>query len=90
MVRGEGDRLIVSGPVNIDTAPDLVGPGSDLVRGGVRIVDLAGATELDSATISLVLEWQRVGKGGLKVAAAPAAFVKLAKLYGVADLLPAA
>lgn len=92
-VRGDGARVVVSGAVTIDTAPALVAAGGELVQAGATRIDLAAATDIDSAAISLALEWQRVAHAAgraLTIEQAPAAFVKLAKLYGVADLLPAA
>ncbi len=89
-LREEGGRLIVSGALTIDSVPELVAAGAEIVRAGATVVDLSDAGEVDSAALSLVLEWRRTaGDRELRVTGAPAAFDKLAKLYGVADLLPA-
>ncbi|MCX7893751.1 MAG: STAS domain-containing protein [Burkholderiales bacterium] len=91
MIRAEGERIVLEGPLNLSTVPALVGQGAALIRAGASVVDLAAATEIDSSAVALVLEWaresERLGRA-LRVVNAPDAVDKLADLYGVSELLP--
>jgi phospholipid transport system transporter-binding protein len=54
------------------------------------VVDLSGVTEVDSAAVSLLLEWRRMAQAASRRIAfvnIPANVQSLADLYGVADLL---
>jgi phospholipid transport system transporter-binding protein len=85
MVKLDADRLVVSGPVTMDSVPALLAAGAALLD-RVRAVDLGAAAPLDSASVALVLAWQRAAASSgrtLVVENAPAAFENLARLYGV-------
>jgi phospholipid transport system transporter-binding protein len=67
------------------TLPDAVASGSGVLR-----VDASALLELDSSTIALLLQAQRLAQAagrGFEVVAAPAKLVQLAQLYGVDGLL---
>ena len=54
------------------------------------VVDLKGVTEVDSAGVSLLLEWRRAASGAnrqIEFVHLPANLKSLAVLYGVAELL---
>jgi phospholipid transport system transporter-binding protein len=54
------------------------------------IVDLGGVTEVDSAAVSLLLEWRRSARAAnrkIDFTNVPANVKSLAELYGVSDLL---
>ena len=88
MLTREGAVLKVAGPMNIESAAALLNQSNGLLS-GVQIVDLAGVTEVDSAAVSLLLEWRRQAQNAaLRFANLPAALKSLADLYGVADLIP--
>lgn len=88
MLNRAGDQLQVTGPLTIDSVAAVL-KESDGLLAGVRCVDLAGVTEVDSAAVGLLLEWRRQASGqALCFAHLPAPLVSLAELYGVADLLP--
>jgi phospholipid transport system transporter-binding protein len=91
VIQRDGDRMRVSGPVTLATVASLLDPGLEQVRGGVRIVDLAEVTELDSSLVAVVLAWlreaQRAGRP-LELANPPRGFSTLAQLYGIGDLVP--
>ena len=93
MIRREGDRMLVSGPVTLATVSALLDAGLEQLRSGARIVDLAEVAELDSSLIAVVLAWlrdaQRAGRP-LALDHPPQGFSTLAQLYGVSDLLPLA
>ena len=88
MLTREGDQLKVAGPMNIESAPALLSQSSGMLS-GVALVDLSGVTEVDSAAVSLLLEWRRQAQNNaLRFAHLPSALRSLADLYGVADLIP--
>jgi phospholipid transport system transporter-binding protein len=91
MISCDGDRCTLSGPLTMDNVVAVLDEGSRLLPTGPRIViDLAGVTEVDSAAVSLLLEWRRTAqRGGRKVEFAnlSANLKSLATLYGVSELL---
>jgi phospholipid transport system transporter-binding protein len=71
-------------------AGDLLAVGSAAIAQGDHAFDLAAVTEVDTAAIALLLEWQRqavAGGGRLALTGVPADIASLAGLYGVDDLL---
>ncbi len=91
LIEREG-RWFVQGPMTMDQAAGLLEQGALLCDGGDRIFDLAEVTVADSSAIAVVLGWLRRARAGGKTAQVwnpPAAFVSLADLYGVDELLKA-
>ena len=91
MIRREGDRMLVSGPVTLATVNTLLDSGLEHVRDGVRVVDLAEVAELDSSLVAAVLAWLREAQRAsrpLELANPPEGFSTLAQLYGIGDLVP--
>jgi phospholipid transport system transporter-binding protein len=91
VIRREADRLVVDGPVTLDTVPALAHALDEALGTGASIADLAGVTEVDSSAVALLLEWRRrAGERNVAVrlANAPPALRNLAGLYGVLELLP--
>ena len=90
MIRRDGERLMLEGPVTFDTVPDLVRAAEPELRDGSLTIDFAGVTEVDSSAVALVLEWRRQAEHrnlALHVANLPPSIVNLAELYGVSELL---
>ena len=91
MISCDGDRCTLQGPLTMDNVVAVLDEGSRLLPTGPRImVDLAGVTEVDSAAVSLLLEWRRAAqRNGRKVEFAnlSANLKSLAALYGVSELL---
>ena len=88
MLTRDGDILKVAGPMNIASAAGLLNQSNGML-GAINIVDLAEVTEIDSAAVSLLLEWRRQANGStLRFTNLPAALKSLAELYGVTDLIP--
>ncbi len=90
MIRREGERLYVSGPVTLANVAGLLEEAKAHVA-SVRAVDLGEVTELDSSLLALLLSWLREAKGrggALSFSRLPEDLVTLAQLYGVAQLLP--
>jgi len=91
MIRREGRKILVSGPVTLANAARLLDEGRQHMAEGVRAVDLGEVTELDSALLALALAWMRdarAAKRELAFVNPPEGLQTLARLYGVEELLP--
>lgn len=90
MISCEGGRCEVRGALTIANAASLVEEGRRLFVAERMVVDLGGVTEVDSAAVSLLLEWRRAARGGnrrIEYINLPDNLKSLAALYGVAELL---
>jgi phospholipid transport system transporter-binding protein len=91
MIRREGRRIMVSGPVTLANAARLLDEGRQHIAEGARTVDLGEVTELDSALLALALAWlrdARAAKRELAFVNPPEGLQTLSRLYGVEGLLP--
>ncbi len=91
MIRRDGERLYVSGPVTLANVAGLLEEARAPFSEGVCAVDLGEVTELDSSLLAALLAWMREAKGrgrALTFARLPQDLLTLAQLYGVAQLLP--
>jgi phospholipid transport system transporter-binding protein len=91
VIRRDGDRLYVSGPVTLANVAGVMAEARAPLADGVRAVDLGEVTELDSSLLAVLLSWLREAKGlgrELSFARLPQDLLTLAQLYGVAQLLP--
>jgi phospholipid transport system transporter-binding protein len=92
VIRRDGARMVVGGPVTLANVTSLLEEGRRHLREGVRTVDLSEVTEMDSSLLAALLAWLRDARaGGQEIAFAnlPDALSTLARLYGVDGLLPA-
>ena len=90
-IRREGSTLKIDGPIHMANARALMNEGTALLGPEVSSIDMGGVTEVDSAAVSLLLEWQRqMGKHNstLHFTNLPESVKSLATLYGVTNLLP--
>ncbi len=93
MISRKGDSLLVSGRLTMETVAklfnvDLKPEGSDGMS-----VDFSQVEAVDSAAVSLLLCWLRRAQREnvrLRFLRIPENLLSLAKLYDVAELLPAA
>ncbi len=91
MIRREGGRMMVSGPVTLANVAGLLEEGTRHLEEGVQTVDLGEVSELDSALLALLLAWLRDAKSrGRQITFAnlPESAQTIARLYGVHGLLP--
>jgi phospholipid transport system transporter-binding protein len=91
MIRREGRRMTLSGPVTLANVARLLEEGRLHLEEGVRTVDLGEVTELDSALLALVLAWLRDAKARpreLGFINLPESLQTISRLYGVDGLLP--
>jgi len=89
-LRREGDRLLIAGPLGIENARSVLQEARAACSGGVRVVDLAEVSAVDSAAVALALELLRESQAaGRKLAFAnlPQAMQELARLYSVSEIL---
>jgi len=92
MIRREGDRMFVTGALTLASVAAVLPEGSAALGQGVRTVDLGEVGELDSSALALLLAWLREAKRlNLEISFAnlPQGLTTIARLYGVAELLPA-
>ncbi len=71
-------------------AGELLAAGAAAIAGGELVFDLSGVTEVDTAAVALLLEWQRQAQARgarLDLAGVPGDIASLARLYGVDSLL---
>ena len=80
------------GPITINNATEVLAESATRFTGNNVVVDLAGVTEVDSAAVSLLLEWRRAAKRAnrhIEFVNLPQSLRSLADLYGVSDLITA-
>jgi phospholipid transport system transporter-binding protein len=90
VIRREGRRITISGPVTLANAARVLEEGRQHFAEGVRTVDMGEVTELDSALLALALAWLRDAREArreLSFANVPEALQTLSQLYGVENLL---
>jgi len=86
-----GDCLQVSGRLTMETASALFGTALEPGAKRVLEVDLSRVEAVDSAAVSLLLSWLRSSQRNsvsLCFSHVPENLLSLARLYGVAELLP--
>jgi len=91
VIRREGRRLVVSGPVTLANVAKLLEEGRQHLAEGAGTVDLGEVTQMDSALLALSLAWlrdARAAKRELAFVNPPEALQTLSRLYGVETLLP--
>ena len=94
MIVRNGERFEFSGPLTIATVSEWLRESESLFSAdGVWELSLAGVEEVDSAAVSLLLEWARqAAQHGrqLQLHNLPENLQCLLKVYDVQELLPAA
>lgn len=91
MITREEGRLVVRGPLTIETVPALFEAGLQHLASEDLLVDFSQVEAVDSAAVSMLLGWLRAAQRSqrtLRVAGLPDDLLSLARLYGVAELLP--
>jgi phospholipid transport system transporter-binding protein len=93
MIRREGRRILVSGPVTLANVAAILEEGRRHLEEGVGTVDLGEVSEMDSSLLAAMLAWLRDAKSRgreLVFANLPESLRTIARLYGVDSLLPVA
>ncbi len=93
MIRRDGRRMVVGGPVTLANVMRVLEEGRRHLDEGVQTVDLSEVTEMDSSLLAAMLSWLRDSKAReheLTFTNLPDALQTIARLYGVDGLLSAA
>jgi phospholipid transport system transporter-binding protein len=91
LIKREGEWMVVQGNLTIDTVPAIFETGLQQLASEDLCVDFSQVESVDSAAVSMLLGWARAAqrvKQGLRVKGLPEDLLNLARLYGVAELLP--
>jgi len=91
VITRNGDKLQLSGPLTLQTVKALFDQGLQAGEKTSLEVDLSQVEAVDSAAVSLMLAWLREAQRGkikLCFSHIPDNLLSLARLYGVAELLP--
>jgi phospholipid transport system transporter-binding protein len=84
----------VSGELDLETAAGMLSAGTAAFAGVPRAeVDLSGVTDADSAGLAVLIEWVRgacASGRSISFRGLPPRLAELARIGGVADLLPVA
>jgi phospholipid transport system transporter-binding protein len=91
MITRDGDCLQVSGHLTMETVAAVFNTGLQPDGDGALVIDLAKVEMVDSAAVSLLLSWLRRAQRNqvaISFANVPDNLLSLARLYGVAELLP--
>ncbi len=91
MIRLNGDRVEVSGPMTMADAATLLTEGEAAIASKAATFDLAAVTDMDSSSLAVVFGWMRSARAAgqtLHIQNPPQNLLSLAAVYGVADLLP--
>lgn len=87
----DDDTIIVQGPVTIDNVVKMTEDGIALFDDHPLTIDLDKVTEVDSAIISMLLEWLRATRkntDSLQFINMPESLKSLIQLYDVVELIP--
>ena len=91
MIARDGDKLVLSGPLTLDTVKAIYGQGLEPRDDGSLEIDMSGVEAVDSSAVSLMLNWLREAQRNsvkLHFSHVPENLLSLAHLYGVEELLP--
>jgi len=83
--------MVVDGRLTMETVPALFEAGLQHLAVKDFKVDFSKVESVDSAAVSMLLGWARASqrtRHAFRVKGLPDALLSLARLYGVAELLP--
>jgi phospholipid transport system transporter-binding protein len=86
VIRREGTRAVVSGPVTLANVRAVLEEGRTQIEQGARTIDLGAVTELDSSLLAVLLAWRRESRAAqitLVIEGLPEGLTTIARLYGV-------
>lgn len=90
-MRRENSIAYIEGHLTQAEAKRLLAEGEEAIQAGCNAFDLAGADQVDSVAVSLMLAWQRrAHQAGKQLAFynIPESIKSLIALYGVDNLIP--
>jgi phospholipid transport system transporter-binding protein len=89
-MRTENGIAYPEGNLTLNQAVQVKEEGERLLASGVTIFDLSGLGQVDSAALSLFMNWRRSAQAHdhtIEFRNTPESLLSLAKLYGVAELV---
>lgn len=90
MIRRDGQRLLIDGPVTLASHVSLRDASEALLADEVETIDWREVDAVDSSALALILHWRRhAATRGRTLAHSnlPGGVIALAQLYGVSDLI---
>jgi phospholipid transport system transporter-binding protein len=87
----QGEWMVMQGSLTIETVPEIFAIGLQHLASEDFQVDFSQVDSVDSAAVSMLLGWTRAAQRiqhDLRVKGLPEDLLSLARLYGVAELLP--
>lgn len=91
MIQEQGEKLMISGVLNMYTVPAIYRQGLKYVRSRPVTFDFSQAEAADSAAVSMLLGWKRAADASgnaVKLLSLPDDVDSLATLYDVTEMLP--
>lgn len=91
MIERDGNRLIVTTAMTMETVGALLECGKSQIGKGEIEFDLGAVPDADSAALSLMFEWLRVAaaaNGSIVFSNLPQSLISLAALYDVPEMIP--
>ena len=91
MIANDDGWLVVNGNLTMETVPAIFEAGIQHLANEELRVDFSQVEAVDSAAVSMLLGWTRAAQRNhrqLSVKGLPGDLLSLARLYGVAELLP--
>jgi len=91
VIREKDGRLHIDGPVTLENAMTLRKQSEQYFNRPQLLFDFSEVREIDSAAVSLMLEWLRKGRTTgceVRFANLGESITSLTDLYGVEDLIP--
>lgn len=91
MISGSDKRMQLQGSLTMRTVGKLYAGGLQPQNAASLVVDLSQVAEVDSSAVSLMLSWLREAQRNnvnLCFSHVPDNLLSLARLYGVAEILP--
>jgi phospholipid transport system transporter-binding protein len=91
VIRRDGSRMVVGGPVTLSNVRRVVEEGERQLDEGVRTVDLSEVSDMDSSLLAAMFAWLRHARQreyDIGFVNLPESLRTIARLYGVDALLP--
>jgi len=91
VIANDDGWLVVNGNLTMETVPAIFEAGIQHLANEELRVDFSQVEAVDSAAVSMLLGWTRAAQRShrqLSVKGLPGDLLSLARLYGVAELLP--
>ena len=90
MIRRDGQRVLLDGPVTLATHVALRDAAAPLLSDGHLDIDWSGVAAVDSSALCLILHWRRSATAAghtITHSKLPSGVTALAELYGLSELI---